>query len=58
MLIDSQRAGRIVGMILDALPQDQIIETINNQVAFQTNVDRVINAIKDFEASQASGQQQ
>ena len=58
MLIDSQRAGRIVGMILDALPQDQIIETINNQVAFQTNVDRVINAIKEFEDSQALGQQQ
>jgi len=45
-------------MILDALPQDQIIETINNQVAFQTNVDRVINAIKEFEDSQALGQQQ
>ena len=51
MTIDEARAGRIVGMILDALSFEQILETINNPAAFKTNTDRVMTAILEFEAN-------
>lgn len=41
-------------MILDALPFDQILDTINLPAAFKTNTDRVITAIMEFEANQAT----
>jgi len=50
--LDEARAGRIVGMILDALSFEQILDTINTQAAFKTNTDRVITAIMEFEANQ------
>ena len=46
---DSARAGRVVGMILDAYTTEQIIENLRNESILKATVDRAIMTICEHE---------
>ena len=45
--MDEANAGRIVGMILEAYTQEQIIENLNNDASLKQSVDRAVSTIKE-----------
>ncbi len=45
--MDEANAGRIVGMILEAYTQDQIIENLNNDASLKQSVERAVSTIKE-----------
>ena len=49
MSYDQARAGRVVGMILDAYTTDQIIENLRNESNLKVTVDRAIMTICEHE---------
>jgi len=49
MKYDQARAGRVVGMILDAYSTDQIIENLRNESILEVTVDRAIMTICEHE---------
>ncbi len=43
--MDEANAARVVGMILAAYTQDQIIENLNNEASLKQTVDRAVSTI-------------
>jgi len=51
MAYDQARAGRVVGMILDAYTSEQIIENLRNEPSLKVTVDRAIVTISEHEVT-------
>jgi len=52
---DGVLAGRIVGMILDAYTEDQILANLNDENLLKTSISQATQTIKDHEAQTAGG---
>ena len=50
--MDQDNAGRIVGMILEAYSQDQIIENLGNEASLKVSVDRAVSTIQEHNNTQ------
>jgi len=50
--MDQENAGRIVGMILEAYSQDQIIENLGNEASLKVSVDRAVSTIQEHNNTQ------
>jgi len=54
--IDQERAGRIVGMILDAYNTEQICENLSNDATLKVTVDRATETLREHESAQPAGE--
>ena len=52
LALDEVRAGRIVGMILDAYNTQQICENLSNDATLKQTVDRAVETLQEHESKQ------
>lgn len=51
MNYDKEKAGRIVGMMIDAYSTEQLIENLANEASLKTSVDRAVMTISQHETT-------
>lgn len=51
--IDNERAGKVVGMMLESFSTEQAIENLNNEVVLKASVDHALVTIRQAESADA-----